>query len=119
MQQSIDGFHVSAYLRLPDRQRRALHTALDRDLDDIDKWASAEGLTVPRIIRGDLEKKMECSALYLYRGWTVDRVHNQDGYRTSRVNMWLWIRQTLKLLDLPMRGQGRSRTVEKFKKIEQ
>jgi hypothetical protein len=105
MRQAMDGFHVTSYLFSPAKQKLLFHAALDDDLKDIDTWAASEELTVQRLIPSDLEldKKLECSALSLYRGWTLDQVRNRDGYRTSRSNMHKWVHQTLKLLDLPMR----------------
>ena len=58
-----------------------------------------------KLIPGELEKKMECTALYLYRRWTIEQVRNRDGYRTTQANMWRWITETLELLDLPKRGR--------------
>jgi hypothetical protein len=106
MRQWMDGFHVSSYLFSPVTQKPLFHAALDEDLKDIDTWAASEGLTVQELLPEDLDKKLECVALYLFRRWTLDQVRNQDGYRTERSNMHLWIRQTLKLLQLPRRGHG-------------
>jgi hypothetical protein len=106
MRQRMDGFHVTSYLFSPVTQKLLLHAALDDDLKDIDTWAASEELTVQKLIPKDLDKKLECAALYLFRGWTLDQVRSQDGYRTSGSNMHSWIHQTLKLLDLPMRRHG-------------
>jgi hypothetical protein len=105
----IDGFHITSYLFSAETQRREFQAAVDRDFEHIDKWAAAQGLTVKKLIPGELEKKMECTALYLYRRWTIEQVRNRDGYRTTQANMWRWITETLKLLDLPKRDRRPAR----------
>jgi hypothetical protein len=102
MRQRMDGFHVTSYLFSPVQQKLLLHAALDDDLKDIDTWAASEELTVHKLIPKDLDKKLECTALYLFCECTLDQLANRDGYRTSVSNMHAWIHQTLKLLDLPM-----------------
>lgn len=98
------GFHVTSYLFSPATQKLLFHAALDDDLKDIDTWAASEELTVRRLIPGDLDKKLECAALYLYRRLTLNEICNLDGYRTTPPNMSLWILKTLRLLNLPKRG---------------
>ena len=62
---------------------------------------------MPKRIPTDLKKKLECAALYLFRGWTVERLAKQKGYSTHPTNMWRWVSGVLKLLDLPLRGRGK------------
>ncbi len=105
--QFIRCFNVSSYLFSPDGYRHAFHAAVDLDLDEISRWATSEGYTVAQRIPTDLTKKLECASLYLFRGWTVERLAKQEGWSTHPTNMWRWVSEALKLLELPLRGRGK------------
>jgi hypothetical protein len=104
----MSSFNVSSYLFSPDGYRQAFHAAVDLDLDEISRWAASEGYTVAQRIPKDLTKKLECTSLYQFRSWTVVRLAKQKEWSTDPTNMWRWISGVLKLLELPLRGRGKS-----------
>lgn len=105
--QYIRGFHLPSYLFLPDGYRQALHAAVERDLDQISRWAASECYTVAKRIPTELQKKLACAALHLFRGWTFQRLTDERGYSTDPSNMWRWVREVFQLLELPLRRRGK------------
>jgi hypothetical protein len=101
----LRGFHLASYLFSPDGCRQAAHAALDRDFDQVDKAAASEGYTVAKRIPTELQKKLECAALYLFRRLTSQRLADGGRYFTDPTNMWRWVRDVFALLELPRRSR--------------
>lgn len=86
--------------QLKEYLKSKLVEAFDAEFERFLKTAIDSGAINKTMLPGDLQTKMEVTALYLFRGLSPEEIASKPGYARDRTVLNRWIVEVSKLLDL-------------------
>ena len=89
--------------------RAQVQANLDRELEAFKEQCIASINAKETPLPQEMDKKMAAVALHICRRWSPEKIGNLEGYASTRSNVFRWIRDMTKLLDLEVSRRRRGK----------